>query len=58
MIPRFLWRLWDWLLGNTHTRCVGCGAMDEEMKEECVIYGAGHSDVTVDRFGELEDFNG
>lgn len=53
MIRLFL-RFWDWLFNHTHSRCIGCGSMDEDLKGECVLYGVPHSEVTVDRFGEMK----
>lgn len=36
-----------------HERCVGCGAMDDELEGPCVLYGVMHSTVTVDEDGNI-----
>lgn len=36
-----------------HERCVGCGAMDEELAGPCVLYEVCHSTVPVDADGQL-----
>lgn len=37
-----------------HERCLGCGAMDEELEDPtCVSYGVLHSTVSVDEHGQL-----
>jgi hypothetical protein len=46
---------WDALLHRRYTRCIGCGAMAEELQGECVLYGVMHSETSVDRYGRLKE---
>ncbi len=63
LLERFGWwpmlRFWQSIVvrfdalrrAPAHSRCPGCGAMDEELEGECVGYGISHHPVTVDRYG-------
>jgi hypothetical protein len=46
---------WDALLHRRYARCIGCGAMAEELRGECVLYGVMHSETSVDRYGRLKE---
>lgn len=43
----------DCFFGKRHSRCPGCGEMDEDLVKECVGYGFSHHPVEVDRYGDI-----